>query len=86
MKIELTKDCCEQIARQVAQFMRQGEVKQPAEKEEYVSTREAATILRVSTDRMRHLKDKFPHIKVGGSDQGKLLFLKSALLSSYAAK
>lgn len=86
MKIELTKDCCEQIARQVAQIIRQEEILQPAKQEEYVSTREAANVLRVSTDRMRHLKDKFPHIKVGGADQGKLLFLKSALLPSYAAK
>ena len=82
MKIELTKECCEQIARQVAQIMRQE--RRPAEDGEYVSTREAASILRVSPDRMRHLKDKFPHIKVGENSQGKLLFLKSGLLERYA--
>lgn len=81
MKIELTKDCCEQIARQVA-VMLKGE--QPATDGEYVSTREAAEILRVSPDRMRRLKDKFPHIKIGINGQGKLLFLKSSLLHSYA--
>ena len=81
MKIELTKECCDQIAHKVAQIMQQGMKNGTVENIEYVSTREAANILRVSTDRMRHLKDKYPHIKVGGSDQGKLLFLKSALLS-----
>lgn len=82
MKIELTKECCEQIARQVAQIIRQEELS--ADDGEYVSTREAASILRVSPDRMRHLKDKFPHIKVGECGQGKLLFLKSSLLERYA--
>lgn len=84
MKIELSKQSCEQIARQVAQFMLKGE--QPAADGEYISTREAAAILKVSPDRLRHLKDKFPHIKVGDSEQGKLLFLKKALLPSYAQK
>lgn len=82
MKIELTKECCEQIARQVAQILRQEELS--IDRREYVSTREAASILRVSPDRMRHLKDKFPHIKVGENDQGKLLFLKRSLLERYA--
>lgn len=82
MKIELTKECCEQIARQVAHILQNGE--QPTGKGEYISTREAAAILNVSTDRMRKLKDKFPHIKAGDSEQGKLLFLKKALLPSYA--
>ena len=84
MKIELTKECCEQIARQVAHILQNGE--QPAEKGEYISTREAAAILHVSTDMMRKLKDKFPHIKAGENGQGKLLFLKRSLILSYGNK
>ena len=54
--------------------------KMELEGEEYLTTREAAEFLRISTDRLRHLKDRFPHIKTGGENQSKLLFLKSGIL------
>jgi len=50
--------------------------------EEYVNCNEAARILGISSVRMRARKDDFPHIK-GDGQQGRLLFLKSALLSNY---
>lgn len=50
--------------------------------EEYVNCAEAARILGISSVRMRARKDDFPHIK-GDGQQGRLLFLKSALLSTY---
>lgn len=81
MKIELSEKSCEQIAQQVAIMLKS---EQPAVDGEYVSTREAAEILRVSPDRMRRLKDKFPHVKIGLNGQGKLLFLKSSLVQSYS--
>lgn len=49
-----------------------------------VSTEEAAKILGITADRMRHIKDKFPHVKAGDSKQAKLLFVRSSLLSSYS--
>jgi len=50
--------------------------------DEYVNCHEAARILGISTVRMRARKDEFPHLK-GDGQQGRLLFLKSALLSTY---
>jgi len=49
--------------------------------EELVTTQEAARILRISSDRMRRLKDKFPHVKAGKN--GKLLFVKRGLVENY---
>ena len=84
MKIDLSDRTCEMIAQKVSSILRgESEVKSPSDGE-YVSTREAARILRVSPDRLRHLKDKFHHIKVGDKEQGKLLFLKSGLMQRYA--
>lgn len=50
--------------------------------DEYVNCHEAARILGISTVRMRARKDEFPHLK-GEGQQGRLLFLKRALLSTY---
>ena len=33
---------------------------------------------------MRRIKDKFPHIKNGNNKQGRLLFVRDALLKEYA--
>jgi hypothetical protein len=51
---------------------------------ELASTEEAAGILGISPDRLRHIKDRFPHIKGGGEKQGRLLFVRDALLRQYA--
>lgn len=48
-----------------------------------VDTEEAARILSISPSRLRHIKDRFPHVKVGGTKQGKLLFKRSALMPQY---
>lgn len=53
------------------------------EHDEYVDSREAARILDVSPNYLRSIKDKFPHKKVGNHSQGRVLFLKSALLANY---
>ncbi len=60
--------------------MSSGSRKLEMEGEQYLTTREAADVLCISTDRLRHVKDKFPHIKTGGENQSKLLFLKSGIL------
>ena len=48
-----------------------------------VSTKEAAAILHISPGRMRQIAGRFPHIKQGNSKQGKLLFVKDALIDNY---
>ena len=54
--------------------------------DEYVDSKEAARMLGLTPNYLRTMKEKFPHIKVGGSNQGRVLFLKSALLNSYTNK
>ena len=51
---------------------------------EMVPVSEAARILGISEDHMRRIKDKFPHIKNGNNKQGRLLFVRDALLKEYA--
>lgn len=48
-----------------------------------VSTREAAAILHISPGRMRQIAERFPHVKQGNNKQGKLLFVKDALIENY---
>lgn len=48
-----------------------------------VSTKEAAAILHISPGRMRQIAERFPHVKQGNSRQGKLLFVKDALIENY---
>ena len=49
---------------------------------EMVGVSEAAKILNISASRLRHIKDKFPHVKSEGK-QGRILFIRSALLENY---
>ena len=51
---------------------------------EMVPVSEAARILGISEDHMRRIKDKVPHIKNGNNKQGRLLFVRDALLKEYA--
>ena len=53
------------------------------EEEEWVSMKNAAQILGISLSRMKHIKDRFPHVKQGDCEQGRVLFLKSALMENY---
>ena len=71
------------LASKVAYLVYNKLQKDMAKEPEMVSTEEAAKILSISTDRLRRIKDRFPHIKVGDSKQGKLLFVRSSLLESY---
>ena len=51
---------------------------------EMATTEEAARILNISPDRLRHIKDRFPHIKSGDKQQGRLLFVRSSLVKNYS--
>ena len=79
MKIELTNESIERIARRVTELLKE----RTTDEEEYLTTKEAAMLLRISPDRLRHLKNHFPHVKVGGESQGKLLFLRRGLIENY---
>lgn len=60
------------------------QLKKEAKKDpELVSTEEAARILNITPDRLRHTKEKYPHVKQGENKQGKLLFVRDALVQSY---
>ncbi len=76
MKIELDDKSIDKIARRIVELQRSG----TANDMEMLSTQEAAQMLKISTDRIRHLKDKFPHIRVGGAN-GRLLFYKSGIIN-----
>ena len=78
----------EDVARKVAMMVTKNVRK--ADKQggyELVTTKEAAQILGITPDRMRHIKDRFYPVKQGGDDkkQGKLLFRKDILLACYTA-
>ncbi|MBR4177070.1 MAG: hypothetical protein IKQ53_06695 [Bacteroidales bacterium] len=47
---------------------------------EMVTTSEAAAILHVTPDHMRHIAHRYPHTKTGEGKQARLLFVRSALL------
>lgn len=73
---------CEIFASKLLEKMPESLKKSGNASDEYVNCSEAARILGISTVRLRARKDEFPHIK-GDGNQGRLLFLKSALLSTY---
>lgn len=49
---------------------------------ELVTTEDAASILHITPQRMRQIKDKYPYIKRGEGMQGKLLFKRDALFKN----
>ena len=54
-----------------------------SEANEMVDSREAAQILGITPNYLRSIKDRFPHVKVGDKNQGRILFKKSDLLANY---
>jgi uncharacterized protein (DUF2461 family) len=70
------------VAKKVAFLVWKDINKKMAEQPEMVTTEEAARILNITPDWLRHIKDRFPHIKTGDTKQGKLLFVRDALLTS----
>lgn len=51
--------------------------------EHWVTTKRAAELLGIKPDRMREIKDRFPHTKQGSNGQGRLLFLREGLMKGY---
>lgn len=72
------------LARKVAYLVGKKVVEMTKEQPEMVATEEAAKILGITPGHLRRIKDNFPHIKNGENKQGKLLFVRNALLEEYA--
>lgn len=53
------------------------------EANDMVDSKEAARILGITPNYLRSIKDRFPHIKVGDSNQSRIFFKKSDLLAIY---
>lgn len=75
----------EDVSRKIAFLVekRLGERLKEQQQKELVTTEEAARILGITADRLRHIKDRFPHVKGGDNRQGKLLFVRDSLITSY---
>jgi len=82
MEITLSQHDINAIAYQVATILAK-RIKQQNEQPEMVTTAEAASILRISPQRMRQIADRYPHIKQGENKQGKLLFVRKSLIENY---
>jgi hypothetical protein len=84
MKVQLTDEDMNTIAvkvtKMLAHKLKERENERPTE---MVGVKEAARILGISEGRMREIKDKFPHIKAGSHQQGRLLFVRTGLIESY---
>lgn len=79
MEIELSQKTIDAIAYKMALIV----VKKMKEKEDFadfVTTQEAARILHITPGRLLHIADRYPHIKVGDSRNGRLLFERKHLL------
>lgn len=92
MKKEELEKLVEKIAQRTAnivmeQLKGKSQVQIPGiDPDEYVDSKEAARMLGLTPNYLRTMKEKFPHIKVGENNQGRVLFKKSALLNSYKNK
>lgn len=69
------------LAKEVVKEMRRVEKEKP--QPELISCKEAATLIGVSEDYVRKIKDRLPHVKQGNNNQGRLLFIKEGLLEAY---
>lgn len=70
------------VAKAVASEL-QGKRKVQQKNPTLVTAKEAASILGISTDRLRHIKDRFDCVKSGEGKQSRLLFNADTLLKCY---
>lgn len=83
MEIELNKKTIDAIAYKAALIVVRKLKDDNNILPEMVTTKQAASILNITPGRMRQIADRFPHIKQGDNKQGKLLFIRKALLENY---
>lgn len=72
-------------AQKLQKLMMREELKRVLKHEdEWISTREAARILRISEDRLRRIRDRFVCMRVGDEDgKGRLLWHRESLIEAY---
>lgn len=81
MSNEEMKKVAEMTAKIVVKELRGSTL--PSSDEDLVDSKEAARILGITPNYLRIIKDRFPHVKVGGKQQGRILFRKAELLVNY---
>ena len=81
MRIEYDPVFIKLLAKEVVKEMRRTEKEQP--QPELISCKDAATLIGVSEDYVRKIKDRLPHVKQGSNNQGRLLFIKEGLMEAY---
>ncbi len=84
MHIQLSEKQIEMIAQRTAKIILRKMKEDEEPSKEMVTVHEAACMLGVSDKHMRRIKEKYPHIKNGSNNQGRLLFFKDALFKEYA--
>lgn len=72
------------LARKVANLVGRRVIDLMKENPDMVTTDEAAKILGITPSYLRRIKDRFPHVKSGDNKQGKLLFVRNALVKEYS--
>ena len=84
MDIQLSEKQIEMIASKTARILLRKLKEDNEPPSEYCDVKEAARILGITQNSMRRLKDKFPYIKNGSNQQGRILFVRDALIREYA--
>ena len=84
MEIQISEKQMEKIASKTARILLRKLKEDNEPPSEYCDVKEAARILGITQNSMRRLKDKFPYIKNGTNQQGRILFLRDALIPEYA--
>lgn len=85
MEVELSQRTIDAIAMKAAQIVT-AKLKESIKNQrppEMCTCKEAAALLGISTNHMRRIADRFPHVKSGTCKQGKLLFVREKLLEMY---
>lgn len=70
------------LAKEVVKEMRRADLGKAPEPE-MISSKAAAVYLGITEDYLRKIKDRLPHVKQGGHNQGRLLFMKEGLMEAY---
>ena len=82
MEIELSQHTIDLLSHRISLIVKK-QIQEAIAQPDMVTTKEAAAILGISPGRMRQIAERFPHIKQGEQKQGKLLFVRKALLEKY---
>ena len=83
MKQDEMKKLAEMTASLVLKGLQKEKSLDHTDDNDYIDSKEAAALLGLTPNYLRSQKDKYPHIKVGNTNQGRILFKRSELLANY---